>query len=454
MIETSTSVEKTDLEIVKGPILKTFLKFTLPNVFGFIAMSSSAIIDGVFVGKYVGGTALAAINIVIPIITLVYGLAIMLSIGGAVRVGKYLGEKNFDKASATFTNIHISIGVMALFMSIICIFFNDTVVRMLGANSDIMPYASIYLKTMGIFFLFQTFEYSLAVFVRVDGNPYLASIAVIFGAFLNLTLDYIFIVHLGAGIWGAAFSTGLSFALSTLILLFHFFLRKGHLRPHFKKYDFQEMRSSAYNGSSEFLSEFSSGVVAFLFNWVMITKLGTKGVTAFTVINYAIWTMNMLCYSIGDSLVPLISVNFGAKNRARISHFLRIALVGVVGLGLTVFTIMAVIPEKLVGIFIDRNNKEAFEIAIVFASYIKWAFLFSGASIITSAYFTATHRPLQSLIIAGSRGLWFPILFLIGLPHIVGAYGIYISLPVAEIVTVAIALFLYFQAKRKMTALK
>lgn len=454
MIETSQSAEKIDLEIVNGPLLKTFLKFTLPNVFGFIAMSSSAIIDGFFVGKYVGGAALSAINIVIPIITLVYGVAIMLSIGGAVRVGKYLGEKNFKKASATFTNIHISIGVMALLMSFICIFFNGAVVRMLGANSEIMPYAVTYLKTIGIFFLFQAFEYSLAVFVRIDGNPYLASIAVIFGAILNLILDYVFIAHLDKGIWGAAFSTGLSFALSTLILLFHFLLKKGHLRPKFIRYDFKEIRSSAYNGSSEFLSEFSSGVVAFLFNWVMITKLGTKGVTAFAVINYAIWTMNMLCYSIGDSLVPLISVNFGAKNWVRIGRFIRIALVCVVGLGLIAFTVMAFIPGKLVGIFIDKDNKEAFEIAIVFASYIKWAFLFSGASIIISAYFTAIHRPLQSLIIAGSRGLWFPILFLVALPQIVGPYGVYISLPVAELVTITIAISLYFRAKPKKLALK
>lgn len=446
----------TNLEIVNGSVLKVFLKFTIPNVIGFMAMSSSAIVDGIFVGKYVGETALAAINIVIPIMTLVYGIAIMLSIGGAVRVGKYLGEHNFRQASATFTNIHITIAAIALSMSFICIFFSGTVVKLLGANAEIAPYSIIYLRTMGIFFIVQAFEYSFSVFVRVDEDPYLASAAVILGAGINLALDYLFIVVMEKGIWGAAFGTGISYTVSSLILVFHFLLKRGNLRFLFKKYDRKEILSSAYNGSSEFLSEASSGVVAFLFNWVMITKLGTKGVAAFTVINYAIWTMNMLCYSIGDSLVPLMSVNYGARNKARIAKFLKIGLFSVIMVGFTVFLIMALIPEKLVGLFLNpstREGKEAFEIAVVFAAYIKWAFLFSGSSIIISAYFTSIHKPLQSVIIAGSRGLWFPVIFLGTLPLIVGPYGIYIAEPLAELVTVIIAIFLYFRFKGRESKL-
>lgn len=442
----------TDLEIVNGSVLKVFLKFTLPNVIGFMAMSSSALVDGIFVGKYVGETALAAINIVIPIMTLVYGIAIMLSIGGAVRVGKYLGEHNFQQASVTFTNIHITIASIATIMSIVCVFFSDTVVRMLGANSEIAPYAIIYLRTMGIFFLVQAFEYSFSVFVRVDESPYLASVAVILGAGINCGLDYLFIVIMEKGIWGAAFSTGISYTVSALILVTHFLLKRGNLRFLFKKYDKKEILSSAYNGSSEFLSEASSGVVAFLFNWVMITKLGTKGVAAFTVINYAIWSMNMLCYSIGDSLVPLMSVNYGARNKERILKFLKIGLFSVILIGMTVFCIMAFIPEKLVSLFLNpktREGKEAFELAVVFASYIKWAFIFSGSSIIISAYFTSIHKPLQSVLIAGSRGLWFPVIFLGVLPMIVGPYGIYIAVPLAEIVTLVLGILLYYHFKRR-----
>lgn len=453
----SSVLNKSDdknLEIVNGPVLKTFFKFTLPNVIGFIAMSSTAIVDGIFVGNYVGEAALAAVNIVIPVITLVFGVAIMFSIGGAVRVGKYLGEGNFTKASELFTNIHVTIGAIAVFMSAVCLLFGDQVVRALGANKEMMPYALTYLRVSGMFFLFQAFEYSLAVFVRIDGNPYLASFAVILGALVNLISDYILIVKLDVGIGGAAFSSGIAFVLSTASLSLHFLLKKGNLHPHFKKYDLKEIRSSAYNGSSELLSEVSSGVIAFLFNWVMIKSIGTKGVAAFTVINYTIWTVNMISYSIGDSLVPLISVNYGAKRNDRIRKFLKIGVSCVIFMGIAVFLVMAFIPEKLVGLFLTGKDKEAYEIALVFASYIKWAFLFSGSSIIISAYFTAIHRPLQSVLIAGSRGLWFPVLFLAVLPLFAGVYGIYAAVPVSEIVTIMLGIFLYKYSRKKIPSLK
>ena len=446
------SVEQTkNLELITHNVGKTFAKFTLPNVLGFIAMSSCSIVDGVFIGKYVGGVALSAINIVIPIITLVFGFAIMLSIGGGVRVGKYLGEGKMAKASATFTNVEATIAFISIFMSIVCIFWSEMVVRILGANNEIAPYAISYMRIISFFFLAQAFEYSLSVFVRLDGNPYLASIAVIIGALLNVLFDYIFIIKLKLGISGAALGTGFACSIPVVILCFHFILKKGHLRLNFQKYDFREIRSSAYNGSSELLSEVSSGFLAFLLNWVMITSLGTQGVTAFTIINYVIWGINMLCYSIGDSLVPLMSVNYGAKEFKRIKSFMKIALICVIGGGLLVFIMLSLIPGKLVGFFISQNteaDQEAYNIAVIFASYIKWAFLFSGSSIIFSAYFTAMHKPLQSVIIAGARGLVLPVIFLGVMPLLIGSYGIYTAVPIAEILTVILALFLYLKSKQ------
>lgn len=435
-------------DIVKGSTLLVFLKFTVPNVIGFIAMSSSSIVDGIFVGRYVSSEALAAVNIVVPMFTLVFGIAIMLTVGGAVRVGKYLGENNRQAASAMFSKVVYTISIIAVFMTVVCGIFSEEVVRILGANDELEPLSAGYVQIISLFFLFQTLEYSFSVFVRMEGRPYLASSAVILGAVLNFFLDWIFICKFNMGLEGAALGTGLAFLISFIVLCSHFFSKKCKLHFIRNVGKLSEIGSAAYNGSSELLSELSSGFVAFLFNWIMITKLGTQGVAAFTVINYTIWAGGMLCYAVGDSLVPLVSINYGARNFQRIRKFVGMALVTVVSIGIVIFIILSVMPEKLISLFLPNRSSEAFHIAVVFASYIKWVFFFNGVNIIFSAYFTAIHRPLESVLIAGSRGLVLPVLYLATLPYLLGEYGIYTAIPLADITTLFIVIFLWRQQNK------
>ena len=110
-----------ELEIVSGNIYKTYFKFTLPNMIGLIAMSSVSLVDGYFVSNFVSSVALAAVNIIIPLITVVFGISIMLTIGAAVLIGTYLGEGRVDKASAVFTKVMITITAMSLFFTALCI---------------------------------------------------------------------------------------------------------------------------------------------------------------------------------------------------------------------------------------------------------------------------------------------------------------------------------------------
>lgn len=425
-----------NIEILNGKIAKTFFKFTLPNVIGFIAMSSVVIVDSYFVSNYVNAVAFAAVTVTIPLVTIVYGISIMLTIGGAVLIGTYLGEGHIEKASATFTKIVISISTVALTASALCLIFPEYVAHILGANAEIMPYAVPYIKMIAVFFIFQSLEYCLSVIVRTDGSPYIASSAVISGAVINFILDYIFIVKMGMGITGAALGTGISFAISTIILSIHFIMKKGSLYLTKNIGSWKEIIYASYNGSSELLSETSAGIVAWTFNKIMSAKLGTYGIEAFGVINHAIWVTNMLCYAVGDSMVPLLSINYGGKKLNRIKAFIKLARISVLFIGISMFAIFTIIPDIITSLFLDPvAEKEAFNTALLFAEYIKYAFLFIGLNIIISSSFTALQKPLQSVAVAFLRGLSLPVLFILALPLIMGNTGIYIAVPAAEIVT-------------------
>lgn len=433
-----------ELEIASGSIYKTYFKFTLPNMIGLIAMSSVSLVDGYFVSNYVSSVALAAVNIIIPLITIVFGISIMLTIGAAVLIGTYLGKGQEENASAVFTKVMITIAVMSLFFTTVCFIFSEEVSRLLGANDEIMVYAVPYLKMVSLFFLFQSLEYSLSVMVRTDGNPYLAGAAVLSGAVLNFILDYIFIVKMNMGISGAALGTGLSFMTSTFLILFHFFLKKGRLYLTKKIGKWKEIIYASYNGSSELLSEASVAVVAYLFNNIMVQNLGTYGVEAFTVINYALWATNMLCYAVGDSLVPLISINYGALKYTRIQQILSLSRISVIFIGTVVFALFTFIPEKIIASLLNPvTDKDAFDTALVFADYAKYAFLFIGLNIIFSSSFTALQKPLHSVIIALSRGLVLPVAFIFTMPLIFKETGIYAAVPLAETVTIILGFILW-----------
>ena len=440
-------IKNNDLEIASGNIYKTFFKFSLPNMVGLMAMSSVALVDAYFVSQYVSPVAFAAVNIIMPLITIVFGIAIMFTIGAAVLVGTYLGENKIVKARAVFTKVMITISSISLFFSVVCYFFSYDVARLLHANDEIMVYAKPYLEMVALFFLFQALEYSLSVMIRTDGNPYLASIAVLSGALLNFILDYIFIVKMNMGVEGAALGTGLSFMVSTFILLFHFILKKGNLK--LTKYigKWKEIFFAAYNGSSELFSEASVAVIAYLFNKIMVESLGTYGVEAFAVINISLWAVNMLCYAIGDSLVPLLSINYGAGYYDRIKKILTLSRISVLFIGGLAFLLFTFIPEIIVSLLLDKKNKEAFEIALVFADYTKYAFLFLGLNIVFSSSFTAIQKPFHSIVVAALRGLILPVICIYFLPFILNETGLYMAISVAEFTTIILAYYLWKNTK-------
>ena len=175
----------------------------------------------------------------------------------------------------------------------------------------------------------------------------------------------------------------------------------------------------------------------------MIKTFSVEGVAAFAVINYLLMIGIMISFGISDSLQPLISKNFGAKENKRIEEFLKLAfistgLVGVVMILLIIFT-----PDSLANIFLEDTHYKTKQIVLNFATFIWIAFLFNGVNLVISAYLTAIHKPLASMMIALSRSFIFPVFFIFTLPFLFNTQGIFLAIPMAEAFTFILALFLF-----------
>ncbi|MBT4287824.1 MAG: hypothetical protein HOD92_10840 [Deltaproteobacteria bacterium] len=179
----------------------------------------------------------------------------------------------------------------------------------------------------------------------------------------------------------------------------------------------------------------------------MITQFGVPGVAAFTVINYTIWIGLMVFWGISESSLPLISTNFGARQPERIVAFLKYAFGSTFFTGLVLFFLLFSIPDYLIGLFLQPQEIQSIEIAQDFTIILKWAFLFNGLNIIFSAYFTAMHKPLESTLVAITRSLFLPAMAVMILPVFIGETGIYIAIPLAEILTFVIALYFFYKLR-------
>lgn len=425
-----------------------FYKFALPNIFSFILMSSAGIVDGIFIGRYAGEISLAAVNICQPVFSFIWGLSMMVMVGGAVSTGKYIGEKNIDKACQIFTKSIIIVAAITIVISVIILLWTEEIIYLIGGSEKTTPIAVLYIKIILPFVIFTTLGYGLSVFARVDGFPFTASFALITGAVINIILDALFITIFNMGVAGAAYATGISFMAGFIIMLIHFIRKKGVLRITLKINNFSEILKSSFNGLSEFLNEISVGITMALFNIIMMKYAKEEGVAAFTAINYILWLGNMVNYAAADSLNPLISTNYGAGKFNRIKNFLKTGLIFTLSNGIFVFLLISFFGSALTSLFIADTSSAAFIMALEFMGIVKWAFFLSGINMVFSSYFTAMLRPKESAIIATLRSLILPCTMLLILPEYFGKTGIYSAVPISEILTFTAALTLFMLSRK------
>ena len=432
------------MDVTTASAPKLFIKYALFSTFGMLAMTSAGIIDGYFIGNYVGATALASVNIIIPIFSVLVGIALCLGIGGSVVGAKLLAKRNFRIASKLFSRIFFTIITLSLCISILVHVNLEWLLKLLGANEEILPLAYEYLGVMNYFFPIFMSGIVLDHFAKADSSPNLAFQALFIGAIVNVIGDYLLIVTFDLKMFGASLATGISFLTIFLILLPHFLFKKGELRfvnPFGKA---PSVVKIAYNGFAQLINESSVGLTTFVFNITMLYYFDTAGVAAFSIISYLLWIGLMSIFGTCDSLQPLVSKNFGVRKPERVAQFLKLGIGTVLSVGVFSSAILLFFSDILSSIFLKDDAAQSKEIAKNFILFIWPIFLFNGFNLAISSYFTAMQKPKLSTIIALSRSLILPVALILTLPPLFGAEGVFVALPLAEFFTFLISTYLLY----------
>ncbi len=431
--------------MLRTPVVPLFFAYSIPWTLSMLTLSSAGLVDGIFIGQYVGPLALAAVNIIWPVYSLVMGVGIALAAGGGVRCAAYFAKGENAKAQGIFTNCLLFMLLFSLCVMPPCFFYAENIVHMLGADDTIRDDALSYFHIATYFFPILCVGLVLSFFLRVDERPTLAALGYVLTAAVNMLLDYLFIVQFGWGIRGAALATGLGY---TSMFIFHIWgywftktPRRLALIP--SRTQWREVFTAIWNGISEMISEMSTGIVLIIINVAMMRMAGAQGVAAFTIVNYLNWVCLILCFGFADSLSPLVSANYAKMQASRVRALLKVALVTVTTVGLTCFTLMSLFPHELIALFLpDGQNTHSSRVAEDFMSISRFLFLFCGANIVLTAYLTGLLQAAASALVALLRSLILPFLLVSTLPLLWDYKGVALALPVAELITLTVALFL------------
>ena len=417
------------------------LKFAFPSIIMMIFMSLYTIVDGIFISRFLGSNALSSLNIVFPVINVVIAIATMLGTGGNAIISKYLGEGRGRDARECLTQLTVIGLAISLLLLVLTPIFLTPLCRALGSTDVLLADCRAYLSVSLLFAPACMLQTLFQSYLVTAGMPALGLFLTIGAGILNAILDYVLILVFPMGIAGAAIATGIGQSVPAVAGLFYFLLsRKGLYFIRFRLHP-KELLMACYNGSSEMVTQLSNAVITFLFNLIMLELAGENGVAAITILLYGQFLFNgfYLGFSIGIS--PIVGFQYGAGNRKQLRSIYRTSFLFVLASSVALTVIAVISSTPLVSVF--TRDPKTFTLADAGFRIFAFNFLFSGFNIASSGFFTALSNGRVSAIISFLRTLVFIVLSLLTLPRFFEITGAWLAIPVAEFLTLMLALRLH-----------
>lgn len=431
--------------VTQNPLSQEFnflslLSFAFPTIVMMIFIGLYTIVDTILVSRFINTNALSAVNIVCPVINIIVGLGTMLATGGSAIVARKMGAGKEKRANQDFTLIILVGTFIGILIAILGILFIDNIIWGLGANDVLFPYCKKYLFILLIFTPASILQVLFQNLIVTAGRPGFGMFLSISAGVINIILDIIFMIGLDMGISGSALGTGIGYSIPTIISIIFFANNKGTLKFQIPIMDHKVLLESCFNGCSEMIGQVATAITTFLFNIIMMKLLGENGVAAISIIIYTQFLQSTIYIGFSMGVAPIISYNYGNNNYLQLYKIFHICLLSISTFSVLVFSISLILSAPLVSIFCPQGTV-VYEIARKGFLIFPFSFLFCGINIFTSATFTALSNGKISAIISFLRTFGFITLGLLILPIYLKVTGVWLSVPLAELITLFLSLY-------------
>ncbi|WP_350284222.1 MATE family efflux transporter [uncultured Croceitalea sp.] len=427
------------------PIGKLLVKQAVPASIGILVMSLNVLIDSIFVGNWIGSIAIAAINVVLPVSFFIAALGMAIGIGGSSIISRALGADNKEKALKTFGNQITLTLLVTITMVVLGLYFVDGLIPAFGGKGAIFEPAKIYyvIVLYGVPFLALCMMGNTVI--RAEGKPKFAMTAMIIPSVGNLFLDYIFIYVLDWGMHGAAWATTAGYLLCLAYIVYFFLSKNSELKPSLHHFGLNRdiLKEIGALGFVTLARQAVTSIIYLLMNNILFGLGGEALVAVYAIVGRMLMFALFPVFGVTQGFLPIAGYNYGAAKYARVKESIYTAIKYAALVATLVFAILMIFPTEIADLFLsDRTGLPVQELTtnayVLQNAPLAMRMVFLATPIIAlqligAAYFQAIGKARPALLLTLTRQGFFFIPLLLILPNFMGALGVWLSFPIADV---------------------
>ena len=462
-------MENSDQHLGTERIGRLMAQYAVPCIISLLVGALYNIVDQLFIANasYLGSYGNAANTVVFPLTVVALAIAVMVGDGCCAFVSICLGKGEVDSAKKSVGGAVVMSIASSLVLTALYLVFQTQLISMFGGtvNEETFYYAKEYFFYITLGIPFYMFGQAMNPIIRADGSPKFAMASTMAGAVANIILDPIFIFLFRWGMMGAAAATVIGQVL-TAVLAAWYILHMKIIRP--SKRDFA-VNLPIYGktlllGITSFLSQISLVAAMAAIN-NMLRKYGALdeifGQPQYAQIPMAVVGIVMKFFQIVISIVvgmaagciPIVGFNMGAGKRARVKALFTKLLIAEAAVGLVAFLLAEFFPQQLISIF-GAANESSYYTGFAIRAFRTYLCMIVPACVDKACFIflQAMGKAAASTALSMIREVVFGVGFALLLPVFWGLDGVLLSMPVSDILTFIVAVFLIYRTYRELDA--
>lgn len=454
MAVAAKAADKTEI-FERMPVPAALAKLAVPTIVSQLITLIYNVADTWFIGRTNNPYMVAASSLVLTVFLMTASLANLFGVGGGTLAVRLLGSRE-EEESRKVASLSLTMAAGAsLIFSLLCLFFMNPLLRLLGASDNTIGYARQYLLFVVVIGCFPTVMSNvMSAMLRNMGYSREAAFGLGMGGILNVILDPIFMFLIlpdGYQVMGAAIATMLSncIAMAYFVVIYR---RVEHdsvlaLPKRIEKITGNSMKSLFAVGIPAAVSILLFDVTNMFINR-MASSYGDFQLAAVGIVLKVERLPLNIGVGIGLGMVPLVAYNFASGNRKRMNEFFTAARVAGVAVAVCSVGLYYWAAPWLVRIFIEDAATVGYGIEFLRARCFATPFMFLSFNMVHFMQAVGRGRVSFWLAVIRQIGLNIPILFLMN--HLFGMTGIVHTQAIADCLNVIISYIIYFRVVKNL----
>lgn len=416
---------------------KLFTRYVSQNILGMLGISIYILADTFFISLAEGADGITALNLVLPVYSLIFAIGAMIGVGSAIRF-KILRARKDKDAELYFSNALLWALAIGIVFILIGILMPEKVVALLGGDERIVAVGKDYTAIFMMFSPFFMWNHICNAFVRNDGAPSVAMAATLCSSLFNVVFDYVLMFPLGLGMRGAALATALSPVLGVSICCVHLLSKKSTIAFRWAVPSAKRLFAACQLGISAFVGEISSGVTTVVFNMLILKLAGNVGVAAYGVVANTSLVAAAVFNGVSQGSQPLLSDYYGKGQTESVRKVVRLGVCAALVMAVLILGVVWALAEPITAVFNHEENTALTAYAVTGLRLYFIGFLFAGFNIVGTGILSAVESAGWAFAASISRGFVAIIVCALVLSALFGMSGVWLAFPAAELLTSAL----------------